>query len=172
MTHDGDLKPATIEGLVHLLDVYGADRARWPARERLRYTGFIGDNAAARRIVAEAEALDGLLDMAPEPDPARVDALAQRIMATATGGARGAARTAPAALPPAVARRAASDRLIDWPAAALLAASLMLGVFAGTSGIAEEPLQSLAALTSPESDAARDDLAAHAPFGGDEEDVL
>ena len=51
--------------LERLLDVCGADRTRWPARERLRFASFIGEDEGAKRLLAEADALDSLLDLAP-----------------------------------------------------------------------------------------------------------
>ena len=32
------------EALERLLEIYGADRTRWPARERLRFAGIVGDD--------------------------------------------------------------------------------------------------------------------------------
>jgi hypothetical protein len=174
MTHDAEQKAASIEGLERLIDVFGADRARWPARDRLRFSGLIADSAVARRMLAEAEALEAVLDRAPEPDAARVAALTDRIMAAAAGH-RAVARPVlpgPAKVAPAL-RRVESPRLIDWPAAALLAASLVLGIMAGTAGYAVEPLQSITGLASAElaQESAVAEDAALAPFS-DEEEVL
>ncbi len=169
MTQHDDNKPATIDGLTRLLDVFGADRSRWPARERLKYSGFILDHAGARRLVAEAEALDTLLDSAPEPKPANLEAVAARIMA-ATGTADLRTRNITPLRPRAPAPHQDNDRLIGWPAAALLAASLVLGVFAGTTDFAQEPIQSIAALTAPAPDA--DDDASQAVFSGEDQEEL
>ena len=159
-----------------MLGIYGADRARWPARERLKYSGFIGETAEARRLVAEVAALDKLLDRAPAPKTENLDVLAARIMASAgaapANGRGGVTQLRPRA---AVARSAEDDRLLGWPAAALLAASLVLGVFAGTAGMVDEPMQSITALTVPDTDT--DDDASRLAFGSDdgslnEEDTL
>lgn len=145
-----------IEALGALVDRFGADRTRWPAPDRLRFAALLKDSAEARRVLAEAEAFDRLLDTAPLVDAGRRAALADRIVARALaeGGSDAAAsRTTmtPAAAQPRVtdleraraaraATAAASRRprlgvSSPWPAAALLAASLVLGIFAGSSGL-------------------------------------
>lgn len=126
-----------LAALADRLEISGADRTRWPAQERLRFAPLIAGNDEARRMMAEAAALDRLLDAAPAIAPARLEGLIDRIVATAEAeGARpvdnvvdlAAARRAPA---PRVAPRQRSG----WQAAALLAASLVLGAFVGTSGV-------------------------------------
>ncbi len=59
------------EALERLLEIYGADRTRWPARERLRFAGVISDDKAAARMLAEADALDRLLEQAPRASVGR-----------------------------------------------------------------------------------------------------
>ena len=71
------------QALERLLKVYGADRTRWPARERLRFAGLVAEDDAGRRLVAEATALDSLLDLAPKASAAREHALKERIVAAA-----------------------------------------------------------------------------------------
>ena len=71
------------QALERLLEVYGADRTRWPARERLRFASFIGEDDGAKRLLAEADALDSLLDRAPRASEARERALQERIVAAA-----------------------------------------------------------------------------------------
>ncbi len=71
------------EALERLLDIYGADRTRWPARERLRFAGIVGEDKVAARMLAEADALDRLLEQAPRASGADVEALKERIMAAA-----------------------------------------------------------------------------------------
>ncbi len=80
------------EALERLLDIYGADRTRWPARERLRFAGIVGEDKVAARMLAEADALDRLLEQAPRASVADVDALKERIMAAALRSQRAAAR--------------------------------------------------------------------------------
>ena len=99
----------------------------------------------ARRRLAEAAALDRLLDLAPEPRTNR-SALADRIVAAAAGeaarpqvirlpqrGAMGSSSALPRRGPARSAGRA-SERG-QWAGGALLAASLVLGAFMGTSGV-------------------------------------
>lgn len=139
-----------IELLKRLLDGHGADRTRWPAPERLRFASLIAESAEARRLVAEAAALDRLLDKAPMPSPARMAAAADRIMAAARAE-RDVARVT-VARPAIIAggRAAARDlgrRFMEhtsWQAAALLAASLLVGVFVGTGGVAENTVETVA----------------------------
>ena len=80
------------EALERLLDIYGADRTRWPARERLRFAGIVGEDKVAARMLAEADALDRLLEQAPRASGADVEALKERIMAAALRSRRAAAR--------------------------------------------------------------------------------
>lgn len=124
-----------IEALKALLEIYGADRSRWPARDRLKFAEFLSESAEARRLLADAEAFDRLLNMAPEPQAADLGALSDRILAAA--GPRSATVTA---FPQSSGRARVPARPkteTDWPAAALLAASLILGIFAGVSGYAD-----------------------------------
>ena len=39
-----------------LLDVYGADRARWPAADRLRFAQLLSKDPLARKMLGEADA--------------------------------------------------------------------------------------------------------------------
>jgi hypothetical protein len=115
-----------IAKLQHVLDIYGADRTRWPAADRLDLAGFIASNASAREALAEATALDRLLDKAPRVSIERERALARRIVTAAAPLAR------PSSVVPL--RRPVQARSLSRRAAALMAASLMLGIFAGASG--------------------------------------
>jgi hypothetical protein len=93
---------ATRALLARTLDAFGADRSRWPRGRAAELAGIAGTEAgagdeAARRLVQEAEALDGLLAAATGADghgrarPGQVDA----ILAAAL------ARRPPATEPPA-----------------------------------------------------------------------
>ena len=73
----------TLDGLERLLDAYGGDFSRWPERQAADAQVLIGSSNDARRLHLEAQALDRLLAKASVPDPARLDKLAERIMATA-----------------------------------------------------------------------------------------
>lgn len=135
-------KPDTNESLNRdlqgILDVYGADASRWPQAQRARLAPLMATDASARAAINEAAALDTLLDSAPRVGVDRERALAARIMAAAD--AVGIDQAAPTrnvldfqrrrVLPAATGWRA----LANPAASALLAASLMLGIFAGFSG--------------------------------------
>ena len=131
--------PGGIEALKSLLEIYGADRSRWPARDRLKFAELLADHHDARQVMAEAEALDRLLDMAPEPKAAELTSLSARILsaAAATPQRTPAGNVTPlsaAAKPRSQPSKFRPRRVVDWPAAALMAASLVLGIFAGTNG--------------------------------------
>jgi hypothetical protein len=165
--------PRELEALRQLLDVHGADRTRWPARERRRIATLPGGNLAARRLTAEAEALDRLLDLAPVTSDERRLALAERIVARAIHEGRpeaGALRAAEEVVAAVVAPHRAAEVAVPlpshrpfnaarfstrrmaggWPAATLLAASLLVGVLAGATGVVSPALQSLPGLASLE----------------------
>lgn len=168
-----------LEALERLLDSHGADRTRWPAPARLRFAAFVAESPEARRAVTGAEALDRLLDRAPATSDERRAALADRIVSMALAEAPRAA-SAPSSVVPLGDRRERMGRMATrvassgWSAAALLAASLLVGVFAGVSGTVPPAVQSVAQLTGIDADAdgspdwnAWDDTSA-----GAEEDTL
>jgi hypothetical protein len=144
------------EALERLLDVYGADRTRWPARERFRFAGIAGEDKVAARMLAEANALDRLLEQAPRASGADVEALKERIMAAAlrsgapqlavvAGGKAGVAQPNSATKRgPAFATRFGRG---EWPAAAMLAASLVLGVMLGSAGTFDATMREVAQVT-------------------------
>ncbi len=141
------------EALERLLDIYGADRTRWPARERLRFAGVISEDKTAAHMLAEADALDRLLEQAPRASSADVEALKERIMAAAlrakapqfavVAGGKAPAGKVAAGRPAVVARFARGE----WPAAAMLAASLVLGVVLGSTGSLDSTFQQVAEVT-------------------------
>src|SRR4029078_10126008 len=73
----------TITDFERLLDVYGSDRTRWPVEARASAGQLVARDKAARRLLAEAEALDRALERAPLPSLAEEAALADRILAAA-----------------------------------------------------------------------------------------
>jgi hypothetical protein len=150
----------TITDFERLLDVYGSDRTRWPVEARASAGQLVARDKAARRLLAEAEALDRTLERAPLPTLAEESALAVRILA--------AARRSPRMVPTAKADATPLDqRSIDnvvrlpglrarsrWPtrtafggAAGMLAASLALGVFLGLSNLSQGVLPVLEDMT-------------------------
>lgn len=140
-----------IEALRGLLETYGSDRTRWPARERLRFANLIAQDAQARAMMTEAAALDRLLDMAPQVSSEREFALAARIIAAAMVTERSATSAGTPANQAssrgnvldlnAARQRSAGGfyrrpvRKAGWQAAGLMAASLIIGVMAGASGL-------------------------------------
>jgi anti-sigma factor RsiW len=133
-----------LEALQRLLDGYGADRTRWPAPERLRFASLLAEDSEARRMVAEAAALDRLIDLAPLVGDDRRKRLVDRIVARAASEPR-----VPGGIDIVGRRHGGGDRasrpttgrpervLAQWPAAMLMAASLALGIFAGTTNTVE-----------------------------------
>ena len=151
-TRDRQLKE--LDALERLLDVYGADRTRWPARERLQLASLITDEPEAQRLMAEAVALDRLLDVAPAARTEQEQGLTGRIVAAARGQQHkplSASQVSPAVSNivklPAWVRRPQIARAFgasDWPAAGLLAASLVLGVMLGSAGMLDSTMQEVA----------------------------
>ncbi|MHA1573552.1 MAG: hypothetical protein ACTSX8_06120 [Alphaproteobacteria bacterium] len=151
-TRDRQLKE--LDALERLLDVYGADRTRWPARERLRFASLIADEPEAQRLMAEAVALDRLLDVAPAARKDQEQGLTGRIVAAARGQQHNplsVSQVSPAVSNivklPAWVRRpqiAGAFGASDWPAAGLLAASLVLGVMLGSAGMLDSTMQEVA----------------------------
>lgn len=145
------------QALVHLLEVCGADRTRWPARERLRFASFIAEDDEAKRLVREAAALDDLLDCAPRASEDRERALQERIVAAAlrsgepklavVGGSREPAAPQRARQRFSISGFAKASVRAEWPAAALLAASLVVGVLLGTNGTLDPAVQEVAEVT-------------------------
>jgi len=146
----------TIADFERLLDVYGSDRTRWPVEARASAGQLVARDKSARRLLAEAEALDRALERAPLPSLAEEAAVADRILA--------AARRSPRMVPVGkvdAARpiRPAIDNVVRLPgsrtrrrwltssalggAAGVLAASLALGVFLGLSNLSQGVLPAL-----------------------------
>lgn len=175
MTENNKTVSDEMDALEHLLASHGADRTRWPAPERLRFAPLLSASGEARRRLAEAAALDRLLDLAPQPGTNRT-ALAERIVAAAS---QEAARPQVIRLPQrggvgslfgsAAARAGAFSRANpgsgQWAGGALLAASLVLGAFMGTSGAFNSAIQPLTVAAIGESETEAD--ASQVAFGVD-----
>jgi hypothetical protein len=115
-----------------ILAIHGARPERWPQEMRARLSAFTEADRAAGRLLAEARALDRLLDAAPALLPPH--GLEARILAAASPPRR----RRPLAIH-------AMPRM--WPEAALLAASLFIGVVIGLSGQAMPALQDVALIS-------------------------
>jgi hypothetical protein len=106
----------------------------------------------ARALVAEARALDRILDQAPTPNRARTRALADRIVAAAVASEAGSQRPAASggrviALPLRITELGRAARAADrdvWRTAALLAACLIAGVYLGAAPIVKPVVEELA----------------------------
>lgn len=147
-----DRRAEDLEALERLLEVYGADRTRWPARERLRFASFIAEDGKAHRLVAESAALDRLLDLVPQAGAVRERALADRIMAAALQHGQPKPAVVPMAakgprLKVPVWTRSLSRSFgggSTWAPAGLLAACLVAGVMLGSSGTLDSTVQQVA----------------------------
>ncbi len=154
-----DTRAKDRQALEHLLDVYGAERTRWPARERLRFASFICEDEAAQRLVAESAALDAVLDRATRASEDRERVLKERIVAAAlrisetklavVTGAGDKTSRLPTWLTPARRSLSLGGKRTgrEWPAAALLAASLVVGVMLGSAGTFDTTVQDVAEAT-------------------------
>jgi hypothetical protein len=173
MTQDKTIRSDDLDALEQLLASHGSDRTRWPAPARLRFASLIASNGAAKRMLEEAEALDRLLELAPQPSAERVAAAAARISALAArdeGHGISILRRAP--------RRAArAERAWSFSfgqggdgmgaiAAGLMAASLVVGAFAGSAGLLDRAIEPYAAAAADEADSDAD--ATRLALGADE----
>lgn len=141
-----------LERLQAVLDVYGGDRDRWPASERLELARLVASDVEAERMVREARALDRLLDQAPVLGSERLQMLTQRVVAaaeaegrwTGEGAVTAVAATDPVT-PPTAVKEPRMIRPQPMPAprghmqsAMLLAASLVMGILAGATVLSGE----------------------------------
>jgi hypothetical protein len=142
-----------IEALERLLDVYGSDQLRWPAGAADRFRRLLAEVPEAQALLAEARALDRILDQAPRPGRERMQLLAERIVpaveagkepgASGSTGMDGRVIQLPARIRGIKRAAAATDRSI-WQTAALLAACLVAGVYLGASPVVKPVLQQFA----------------------------
>ncbi len=130
------------------LETYGSDRTRWPAELRRQLSSVDSSNVEARRILAEAKALDRLIDIAPVVPADRLQALSDRIvMAARTTPRVVGSSSLPGRKPTLPMRRE------NFAAGMALAASLVLGMFAGSQQAVVPALQDLAGAAGLASDA-------------------
>ena len=132
MTQANEIQ-AAMDELAQLLEAYGADQARWPVARRGRVEAVLATEPRAMAMLAEGAAFDRLLDQAVRVSPERAQALALRIVAHSNKSAADVARSAEV-----VAFKRVKARLpiaVYRATAASLAASLLLGVFVGSSGV-------------------------------------
>jgi len=116
--------------LEETLAVYGADASRWPEGRRDALTDTVRSVEGAA-MIAEARALDGVLETRATVPPIDETALLSRIMGAtvdAPGETGGGHDGTPQRAAPVRGKRV-------WIAGGLLAASLFVGVFGGLNGI-------------------------------------
>jgi hypothetical protein len=161
----------TLAEFERLLDVYGGDRTRWPADARAAAAQLVARDVKAQGLLSEAEALDRVLERAPLPSLAKEAELADRIVSAALRTPRlvrisEAARVVPE-VPPGDARPANPARVgffrTDLRKAAVLAASLLAGLYLGHSNLPQQ------LFTGSDVSADRYNMALADPF---DEDVL
>lgn len=155
-----EMKLTELTAFENVLDTFGGDPTRWPAEKRGRLMSLAAEDADAARLLREAKALDAVLTKAGGLPVRDTRALADRIAAavanTAPGqpaqpqrgaesvdgasgvviawprsgeNARAAGQAAVGSAPP---RNGLSS---NWRTAALLAASLMVGIFVGVTDL-------------------------------------
>jgi len=136
-----------IEALAALLDAFGADTGRWPAGAAVRFAPLLAESADARRLVAEARALDQLLTMTAAAErsvrPDLAARMADRVLARAARPPGIETRPSnvvplPRRRPETVAPASRVKRPTEWRAAALLAASLLCGLYIGGQGTGDD----------------------------------
>ena len=176
MTDNTQDRDGLLQALEQTLDTFGADQTRWPDADRVRFAALIEQEPRAQRLIAEAVAFDRVLDLGHAADREQHEALADRIVAAAGGEPQAVDGDIPdnvRALSRGPRRernrgwRAGKPPVRDWAAMALLAASLLMGVFAGLSGRADGVLS----LIVGEAHAASPDDAPTLALGEDINDI-
>ncbi len=140
---DQNTSAEKLTALRQVLERFGSNTDRWPERLRDDLRQFVATDNAARQALAEARALDDVLKLAPEPDADRMSDVAARIMVAVDEDldahtARDFNAASDTATPIGTVipmRRKLSIPSENWQTAAVLAASLVVGVFAGNAGL-------------------------------------
>ena len=145
------------------LDVYGPNAERWTEAARNRFEPVIAGEPRARALLAEARALETVLERAPVVDPAKFADLSNRIVAAAA--AAGGPASSPVVVDLQQARRTREvgggrqhGLGADWRVATALAASLVLGIYLGASPGVVSAVETIASSVGI-SDAGEDDVA-------------
>lgn len=138
-----------MERLRYLLEVYGGDRNRWPARERLSVAVLLTEDAEAQRLLREACVLDDVIMTCQlpsgRPDSKRLNDLGDRIMARALAEKN---QSASFSSTPSNVRPYQSVRARLWQAATLMAACLVTGIMVGQSGLVASPVAQTSEVSS------------------------
>ncbi len=166
-----------------VLDTFGANPARWPDARRAGLSKLVASDDRARRLLREAEALDAMLNRAAGPPTGDTRALADRI-ANSISNADGATPSHPlsAGRPDATSAKVKPGIVIAWPrkkpvptaplvasvmpiprrdhvpwrSAALMAASLLVGIFVGAMDVVPSNVTQLVAGIETTSEAPRE----------------
>jgi hypothetical protein len=155
-----EMRLAELTAFENVLDTFGGDPARWPAERRERFVRLAAADADAARLLHEAKALDAVLTKVGRLPVRDTRALADRIAAAVADTAPGQpapsqkqAESSPVSgdggsgvviawprsgetprAPSQAAVASAPRRLSSgWRTAALLAASLVVGIFVGVA---------------------------------------
>lgn len=167
------IKQTDLKRLEDVLDTYGALPERWPEAERELLLGFVGTDARAEKLVADARRFEAVLALAPAGHGGA--ALERRIVAAALDDGGREARIVPieAGRRPGRINALPKSLGVSWPAA-VLAASFFLGLYVGTSEIVPSVLaDSLRLADLAETGDETDDLFGSSVYlGGDREGVL
>lgn len=157
MRIEQEMTPSRFQALT---DAFGGNIERWPAAERESARAFAAQNVNAVAALTDARGLDRLLAMVP-PAPDATPGLIDRIVAAAPMQARGsetgnvivlarlvrgsrvAVRAAGGDVPGSAERGSTVARAAEWQlsngrlagAGGMLAASLLIGIWLGASGL-------------------------------------
>jgi hypothetical protein len=118
-----------MDRLRELLEAYGAEPGRWPAKERAAALTLLTENEEARRMQKQAAVVDGLLDRATPIAPPIIDA--ELLVANVTANPQ---KTAEIVTLRPVARRSSGGSF--WLKVTSLAAAAMIGFLVGVSQLA------------------------------------
>lgn len=154
------MRHAELTAFENVLDTFGGDPARWPVERRERFVRLAAADADAARLLHEAKALDAVLTKAGGLPARDTRALAERIAAAvantapgqpaplqkqaehasaASDGGSGVViawpRSGETPRAPSHTTAASAPRRLSsgWRTAALLAASLIVGIFVGVA---------------------------------------
>lgn len=144
--NDNAKRTAELAGLAELLDTHGGNPERWPADRRAAFERLIAADPEARRLAAEAQALDRVLTGAPAAGAVQPLVLSKLILDKVraergnSGGRPGldGMRTGNRSASPVLTRRA------GWASAGVLAASFVFGIVLGGSDLGAPYVEDLA----------------------------
>ena len=133
--------------LEEVLEVFGANTARWPVSERAALVVLVETQSQARRLFEEMQALERVMDVAPTLNAS--EALKARIVTAAITDSQHGACVIPIRTASVDEDYSFSARRVSamWPAAAL-SASLALGLYLGVSGVGGQAFESAIQISS------------------------